>query len=593
MFHPRRFQSTIFVLATAASLTPGLFGQAAMTCSANAPVAPTVRAEGLTELASDIIITCTGGTPTTAGANPTFSVSMFLSTAVTSRIVGQTVPALTEALLFVDDPTPDKQVACVTTPCGNTDNVIQGKLTQFNALTFDGIPINPPGPSAPRYLRIKNVRVNASQAQSGTPIQAFVSMSQNVPGQNPIPIPLGVSAQQSIAQARSGLSLDVRNLADSALSAPTFVACTAFNLDLANSNNANYSQQGGRSLLLKFTEGYASAWRKRNISTSQANPGAVGSQDSPGLQYNTESGFYNPNLPPINGLRSAGLADSGTRLRALFTNIPANVKVFVSVNPIQPGSTVASAGGTSVKTAVVNANGPFTLVPVDNPIAENGLRLVPASGEVVWEVLDSDPNNVETVTFAVALAYTGNPQPGSGTASVAGSFAPTSVNPTASPTDAAPRFAPSSVPPLTVFSINQCRTNLLFQFMTNQAGFDTGVAVSNTSRDTLNTAPQSGKCTATFYSTPANTSSQYPPLASPILASGEQWTFTVSSVRPGFQGYVVANCEFQFAHGYAFVSDFGATKLAQGYQALVIPDRNRVADPVTTATSGMGEMLIH
>ena len=48
-------------------------------------------------------------------------------------------------------------------------------------------------------------------------------------------------------------------------------------------------------------------------------------------------------------------------------------------------------------------------------------------------------------------------------------------------------------------------------------------------------------------------------------------------VAPLFQGYVFAICDFQFAHGYAFISDVGATKLAQGYLALVVPDRGTSA----------------
>jgi hypothetical protein len=82
-------------------------------------------------------------------------------------------------------------------------------------------------------------------------------------------------------------------------------------------------------------------------------------------------------------------------------------------------------------------------------------------------------------------------------------------------------------------------------------------------------------------------------LSSPTLAGGEQWTFTVSGTRAGFQGYMMVGCDFQFAHGYAFISDFGSKNLAQGYQALVIPDRARLADPMTTAGAGSGEQLIH
>ncbi len=44
-------------------------------------------------------------------------------------------------------------------------------------------------------------------------------------------------------------------------------------------------------------------------------------------------------------------------------------------------------------------------------------------------------------------------------------------------------------------------------------------------------------------------------------------------VLPAFQGYMFATCNFQFAHGFAFVSDLGASKLAMGYLALIVPDR--------------------
>jgi hypothetical protein len=35
---------------------------------------------------------------------------------------------------------------------------------------------------------------------------------------------------------------------------------------------------------------------------------------------------------------------------------------------------------------------------------------------------------------------------------------------------------------------------------------------------------------------------------------------------------MIAVCRFQYAHGFAFVSDLGARNLAMGYLALIIPD---------------------
>ena len=50
-----------------------------------------------------------------------------------------------------------------------------------------------------------------------------------------------------------------------------------------------------------------------------------------------------------------------------------------------------------------------------------------------------------------------------------------------------PRFVESN-DPVMVVEIDDCTTTLLFPFVTNQAGFDTGIAITNTSAD-------AGSCT--------------------------------------------------------------------------------------------------
>ena len=44
-----------------------------------------------------------------------------------------------------------------------------------------------------------------------------------------------------------------------------------------------------------------------------------------------------------------------------------------------------------------------------------------------------------------------------------------------------------------------------------------------------------------------------------------------STIAQNFEGYMIAVCNFQMAHGYSFVSDTGAQKLAHGSMALVLP----------------------
>jgi len=114
-------------------------------------------------------------------------------------------------------------------------------------------------------------------------------------------------------------------------------------------------------------------------------------------------------------------------------------------------------------------------------------------------------------------------------------------------------------------------TNLLFSFVTNTAGFDTGMAIANTSVDPFGTTPAAGKCVFHFYGTGAPPQ----PFTSPNIAAGTAFTTAASSVAPGFQGYAFAVCNFKYAHGFAFISDLGVRNLAMGYLPLVTcPNRS-------------------
>jgi hypothetical protein len=118
---------------------------------------------------------------------------------------------------------------------------------------------------------------------------------------------------------------------------------------------------------------------------------------------------------------------------------------------------------------------------------------------------------------------------------------------------------------------------LLFPFVTNQFGFDTGVAIANTSADTLNgVTPQQGVVTLSYYGTTTGGGAA-PPTAvtTSAVPAGGELVFTLSgggnfgiASTPGFEGYIIAQANFQFCHGFAFISDAGAQKLAEGYLAI-------------------------
>lgn len=114
-------------------------------------------------------------------------------------------------------------------------------------------------------------------------------------------------------------------------------------------------------------------------------------------------------------------------------------------------------------------------------------------------------------------------------------------------------------------------TNLLFPFVSNQAGFDTIITIADTTFDTFGgTTGLDGDCMLHFFGDNAP-----PPVNQRFIQAGSTFTTLASTLAPGFQGYLIAQCQFPLAHGFAAVTDLGARNLAAGYPALVIPPGKR------------------
>jgi len=100
---------------------------------------------------------------------------------------------------------------------------------------------------------------------------------------------------------------------------------------------------------LTFTENFPTAFKTRivpqtNLSyAGQAQPGGgVPNQNVPGSIYQSESNFvYGGTAGGV-----AGLADFGTRLRAVFNNVPAGVRLFVSTVNVNNNANPITIGGT-------------------------------------------------------------------------------------------------------------------------------------------------------------------------------------------------------------------------------------------------------
>jgi len=588
-------------------------------------VTPTLRAEGYTEQTGDVTLTCTGGANVAAGSQiPTVNITVFLNTAVTSRLLPSSAVSgtgnVSEALLLIDEPgsglapivpnfgpaapqnlclNPLGQPSCPefaqivngvtvatdssTVPVGGAvagRNVFQG-VVSGNAVTWFGIPVLAPvSTGTSRVFRFTNIRANATTLSGGsaagaTPVIASISISgaTSLLITNPTP---------TIGFVQGGLTTSASSV-----------------------TNVNQCQTKTKTAVatLTYSENFGTAWKTRvqaqSTSSYAGQATNIGTQNTPGGIYNSESNFVFANTL---GGQTAGLADFGTRLKATFNNVPTGVRLFVSVNnvlngvipitpPANPGGSAANGVTTWAQLVISETtpdgtlNGTFLSSQVSStdgagsgnnvPIAE--IPVVNGSASAVWEILNTNPSSQETVKFAVFATYVANVaqnSPPAGTATVNMSFAPTPPVFTASSGAAAssslniPRFIADPNAAKNIFAINICRTILLYPFVTNQAGFDTGLAIANTSTDPFGTGPQAGSCALNWYSGTASPA----PTNSGSIASGTVYTTLASVTVPGFQGYMIAVCHFQYAHGFAFISDLGARNLAMGYLALVIPD---------------------
>jgi hypothetical protein len=229
------------------------------------------------------------------------------------------------------------------------------------------------------------------------------------------------------------------------------------------------------------------------------------------------------------------------------------------------------------------------------PVKVAPVTIANGSGTAVWEVRGANSQSTDDYVFFVYFSATGNPANNSPTAgqqgTIGGSFAPVydpEVGGVASSSLPIPRFVDTGSA-ANLIVINLCRTNILFPFVTNKAGFDTGLTISNTSKDSFGTGAQTGTCTLFFFGDTPPPGGQ---IATVPITDGATYSTVASTAFPGFQGYVFAQCNFQFGHGFAFISDVGARNLAMGYLGLVLPDPPRNITALSLA-GGSGELLGH
>jgi hypothetical protein len=712
----RLFYALALVALLAGLVVPVSAQTAPFQCIANAGVPPIVRGEGYTELVGDLTLNCTGGISTPLGqVVPQVNFTILLNTNITSKLLAS-IPGGTqwnEALLIVDEPhsavNPTRPIlncgasgatdngpsgpgVCSIVSDGNsTDtyngtngtgaygtgnpNVFQGRIGtvqnpgQFNAVTFLGVPLDPPGTQTPtRTLRFTNIRANAVfLGVSSTFTTNFVQAQISVNGNTSVAIN---NPQQIVAFVQKGLIA-------TAIGNSSFLQCTSVNAAAFAGTGPPTVTTGMPAM--SFTEGFASSWKAKNIAmiTNTTGNGVLQSgasywsyngtfnyppdqnQNVPGAIYNTESGFVNnstladpsPNPPQgtgtgnvlpnlgnpfssgATGIAGAGIASQGTRLAVQISNIPNGSTVLVPqvvyLKNIAGGGSVVNTGVmVLVSTDASGAGG----VPPTTGVSNTTFVPVQASGLAVYEVEFADPFSIEQASVPLIVAFASNlasnlPAPGV-TAQAAGSFAPfyttaAAGNPATSVLPV-PRFVPG-LTPQNIFSISKCACNILFPYVASVGGFDTGIAVANTSLDPGGTilgggplfgaSPQAGSVEFWYYGSGSNGTGAPPATqctntASPgtcpgttTIPPGQVLTYVLSTGSAtwgldnranGFVGYIIAQAQFQYCHAFAFIGALGAGPLSpgvsEGYLGLIL-DNKSFNSCTNTGTTGAGTGL--
>jgi hypothetical protein len=554
--------------------------------------------------------TCTYATNTTATSCPAFALS----------------PAAAGTTYWV--------VGATTLPAGgNAQNAYQGFIPKASAtsLTFNYVPVVAPGASnIERVYRITNVRVTPGNAAitatvTATPVVGFSNTTL------------------ALTNTSATVATPATSLLTSLTAAPAVTLCVSPTLPAV----VPPAPQNANLALLTFKEGFANAFKPYAlpIVTAASAPGDAMSAAAAAMMvdinnvytvgagaaaktynsYNSETMTLfpatmwtsptggGPALAVTAGGATVGLADSGTRLKAVFSGLDKNAQYYVSVNNVTGYSAL-----TGFKTGAPNGAGDNQSLPYAQLISmsttlgtgetivepapvvgftntANGvvpvvqLTATKPSVEVVWEVTN-DSGGANAFTFAVYTTYsaTVNPPTAGNTATVTLGYAPTNGTATTTPvgytTSNMPRFVAPSMAPATFFNVVICQTVLMFPYVANVSGYETGIAISNTAQDPWGTSGLTGSCTMNFYGTTGTA----PPVTyagGPVgfvngsglgtMAPGAQIANTISGLgMSNFTGYVIAVCNFQYAHGFAFIQNRTQT-LGMGYLGLVMNGTNR------------------
>lgn len=514
-----------------------------------APSVPTIRAEGMTELVGDITFTCGAAT---SSVSSSLTLTINGGAAITSKtgINGGT-----------------SEVALTVVGGATTTGTVSGSSVNFTWT---------PPTSGSFQVLLQNVRINASALAVGTSVTATVQANSGGIAlfSGNIPVALVATSLKAPALTTAG--------AGGLANPVTLVACKG-------------SQNGGFAFAFKIAETLAGLFKKAGA------PGQAGTEtgpDSTAAQANatrfavTISGIpsgvtaYLPttinhwsapdNLTPATNDFSLAATSSATGAFSAVTASTGSGVPSTTVSTATMPANIAANVGSTVQTTDAYG-GVFALSPV------NG---VATAYYDVTNVVNSSVVSADVPVWLVS---------GAGKITAAGSVTATL---TYASTGGIPNFAPPSLASVTGSQLGLCNTTLLFPYVTTLAGYETGIAITNTSTDPFGTANgasnQSGTCSLNFYgttnlTTPTSITNVTAPNTTTsgsngVIPSGQTSGFAVSTITGGpgvnFDGYIIAQCAFQYGHGFAYLLSNPTTptsSTAMGYLALVIPDTTQAS----------------
>lgn len=367
---------------------------------------------------------------------------------------------------------------------------------------------------------------------------------------------------------------------------------TSLAASISTTGNALVSGQTDVKVINSIVAGLASFAADLNFSTFQQNPilinAITGAPSSATL--NVVEGF----LDAFGATASTDMSQTDSKmLRIKLSELP---PTGVTISFPQYISTYQRVGVSWVEVT----HNAFQALDSDGNLASAAVSVDKDSETYVYYqlVADTNPTISETARIPVSASVAVFPSPLplpqislSATVTLApvkAAFMPGTFTPYASPI---PRYAAAEVGPASLLRIYPSSTTLLIPFATTAFGYNTGIAVANTTKDPgisamgfAGASAQTGKIVFYFYprgaaafsvSTLDHPNTDMGTDASGKIPAGGLYAITLSELleyagKSGdFNGYIIAVCDFSNAHGQYFVSDF--EYFTNGAQALVIP----------------------